>query len=87
MRALALSLLFSLASLGCNEDAEEGPLACARATAGDACSFDEPCVEVVDHVDGRCGMITTTCEAGRVVMDDETVECSDTDLGAADAGE
>ncbi len=87
MRVLPLSLLLSLACLGCNEDAEEGPLACAMAAAGDACSFDEPCVEVVDHVDGRCGMVTTRCEDGRVVMDDETVECTDADLGVPDAGD
>jgi len=85
--SLSLSLLLPILCPGCNEDAEEGPLACAMASAGDACSFDEPCVEVVDRVDGRCGMITTTCEDGRVVMADETFECSEEpDLGMPDAG-
>ncbi len=83
MDGMRVAIVAALLALGCNEDAEEGPEACARASVGDACSFSDACVvEAIDHVDGRCGYIRHACRDGRVVEVDDTVPCSaNPDLG------
>ena len=80
---IAMIALLALA-LSCNEDSEEGVEACERASAGDACSFPEPCtVGVIDDpITGRCGVLTHECQDSRVVEVEIAMPCeSDPDLG------